>query len=169
NAGQSPDRCARGASLLRCRPHGRSARERREGVLMAAEQGIAHPTVAAPETTGVYVEGLRARLAGAVTIAGWMFVLDAIRGRPLYTPTVLAGLGVLMGTMVAEGLMAVVWWRRQPRRVIGRWRAARRGACRGRGEPLESGVMPTRGIVLTLLVLLATPLHAGKGASDFTE
>jgi hypothetical protein len=56
---------------------------------MAAEQGIAHPTVAAPETTGVYVEGLRAGLAGAVTIAVWFFVLDAIRGRPLYTPTVL--------------------------------------------------------------------------------
>src|SRR5438105_615626 len=29
--------------------------------------------------------------------------------------------------------------------------------------------MPTRRIVLTLLVLLATPLHAATPASDFTE
>jgi hypothetical protein len=57
---------------------------------MAAEQGITHPPVAAaPETTAVYAEGLRAGLAGAATIAGWFFLLDAIRGRPLYTPTVL--------------------------------------------------------------------------------
>ena len=57
---------------------------------MAAEQGVTHPPVAAaPETTAVYAEGLRAGLAGAATIAAWFFLLDAIRGRPLYTPTVL--------------------------------------------------------------------------------
>lgn len=57
---------------------------------MAAEQGITHPPVAAaPESTAVYAEGLRAGLAGAATIAGWFFLLDVIRGRPLYTPTVL--------------------------------------------------------------------------------
>ncbi len=57
---------------------------------MAAEQSVTHPAVAAaPDTTGVYAEGLRAGLAGAATIAAWFFILDAIRGRPLYTPTVL--------------------------------------------------------------------------------
>jgi hypothetical protein len=57
---------------------------------MAAERGITGPAVAgASETTAVYAEGLRAGLAGAATIAAWFLLLDTIRGRPLYTPTVL--------------------------------------------------------------------------------
>jgi hypothetical protein len=37
----------------------------------------------------VYADGIRAGLVGAATIALWFFVLDALAGRPLYTPTVL--------------------------------------------------------------------------------
>jgi len=39
--------------------------------------------------TGVYAEGIRAGLVGAATIAVWFLALDTIKGRPLYTPTVL--------------------------------------------------------------------------------
>jgi hypothetical protein len=37
----------------------------------------------------VYEEGFVAGLIGAATIAVWFLILDAIQGRPLYTPTVL--------------------------------------------------------------------------------
>jgi hypothetical protein len=36
-----------------------------------------------------YKEGFVAGLIGAATIAVWFLILDAIQGRPLYTPTVL--------------------------------------------------------------------------------
>jgi hypothetical protein len=42
-------------------------------------------------------EGLAAGLIGAVTIAVWFFILDAVKGRPFYTPSVL-------GTVVFKGL-----------------------------------------------------------------
>ena len=45
----------------------------------------------------VYADGIRAGLVGAVTIALWFFILDAIAGRPLYTPTVL-GTALFRGT-----------------------------------------------------------------------
>jgi hypothetical protein len=59
---------------------------------MAAESRWSSPAVVqgeAPEMTGVYAEGIRAGLIGAATIAVWFFVLDTIKGRPFYTPTVL--------------------------------------------------------------------------------
>jgi hypothetical protein len=37
----------------------------------------------------VYEEGIVAGMIGAVTLAVWFLILDAIAGRPLYTPTVL--------------------------------------------------------------------------------
>jgi hypothetical protein len=65
---------------------------------------IAEPLVTTPvvsedqvaETSAVYVEGIRAGLIGALTIAGWFFLLDTIAGRPLYTPNVL-GTALLHG------------------------------------------------------------------------
>jgi hypothetical protein len=45
---------------------------------------------------GAYAEGIRAGLAGAITIALWFAILDALHGRWLYTPTVL-------GTAVFRG------------------------------------------------------------------
>jgi len=37
----------------------------------------------------LYVEGIVAGIIGAATIAIWVFILDTISGRPLYTPTLL--------------------------------------------------------------------------------
>ena len=37
----------------------------------------------------ISTEGIVAGLIGAATVAVWFFILDAIQGRPLYTPTVL--------------------------------------------------------------------------------
>ncbi|HYR96477.1 MAG TPA: hypothetical protein VEM57_07045 [Candidatus Binatus sp.] len=59
---------------------------------MAAEPGISSQAVTAkpaPEVGAVYAEGIAAGVVGAATIAVWFLVLDAIKGRPLYTPTVL--------------------------------------------------------------------------------
>jgi hypothetical protein len=41
------------------------------------------------QLVGTYAEGIRAGLAGAVTIAVWFGLLDLWRGHPLFTPTVL--------------------------------------------------------------------------------
>ena len=43
----------------------------------------------APPVANVYAEGLLAGLAGGVAVALWFFVLDVLKGRPLYTPMVL--------------------------------------------------------------------------------
>ena len=37
----------------------------------------------------LYQEGMVAGIIGAVTIAIWFLILDTVKGRPLYTPTVL--------------------------------------------------------------------------------
>jgi hypothetical protein len=65
---------------------------------------VAEPLVTSPmvgedrvvEISATYAEGIRAGLIGAVTIAVWFFLLDAIAGRPLYTPNVL-GTALLHG------------------------------------------------------------------------
>jgi hypothetical protein len=59
---------------------------------MAAESGVSSPAVAGArpsEITAVYAEGILAGAVGAATIAAWFLLLDTVRGRPLYTPTVL--------------------------------------------------------------------------------
>jgi hypothetical protein len=59
---------------------------------MAAESHLSSPAVAGSRTsevTAAYAEGIVAGLVGAATIAGWFFILDAVRGKPFYTPTVL--------------------------------------------------------------------------------
>lgn len=43
-----------------------------------------------PAISTLIKEGLVAGMIGAATIAIWFLVLDAIQGRPLYTPTVLS-------------------------------------------------------------------------------
>jgi hypothetical protein len=52
---------------------------------------------AAVDDTATYVEGIRAGVAGAATIALWFFVVDLYAGRPFYTPAVL-GHAVFNGT-----------------------------------------------------------------------
>jgi hypothetical protein len=43
----------------------------------------------AEESAKLYQEGIVAGLIGAATVAIWFLIIDAINGRPLYTPTVL--------------------------------------------------------------------------------
>jgi hypothetical protein len=59
---------------------------------MPVQSGATQPVEVergAPASMAVYLEGIRAGLVGASIIALWFFVLDAIAGRPFYTPTVL--------------------------------------------------------------------------------
>lgn len=44
---------------------------------------------AAQDVTRLYQEGLVAGLVGAATVALWFLIIDAVQGRPLYTPAVL--------------------------------------------------------------------------------
>src|SRR5205823_15038228 len=58
---------------------------------MTAEPGIARQeSPPGPTTSNVYAEGILAGLVGAGAIAIWFLILDTVRGRPFYTPTVLA-------------------------------------------------------------------------------
>jgi hypothetical protein len=43
----------------------------------------------APEIVAVYQEGFLAGIVGAITVALWFLVVDALAGRPFHTPTVL--------------------------------------------------------------------------------
>jgi hypothetical protein len=47
------------------------------------------PSPVALETSALYQEGMLAGLLGALTVAVWFLVLDALSGRPFWTPTVL--------------------------------------------------------------------------------
>jgi hypothetical protein len=60
---------------------------------MTTDLGATSPTTLSDRprqaVSGVYGEGIRAGLVGAATVAAWFFLLDALAGRPLYTPSVL--------------------------------------------------------------------------------
>jgi hypothetical protein len=59
---------------------------------MTDQQNMAKPAPSesdARETSKIYEEGIVAGLIGAATVAIWFLILDTIKGRPLYTPTVL--------------------------------------------------------------------------------
>ena len=59
---------------------------------MTAQTETATPTYTAERSADfsrISTEGIVAGLIGAVTVAVWFFILDAVQGRPLYTPTVL--------------------------------------------------------------------------------
>jgi hypothetical protein len=63
------------------------------------------PEISAPtiDSSQIYKEGIIAGIVGAVTVALWFLVVDAIHGRPFYTPTVLGtalfGRGVWPATL----------------------------------------------------------------------
>ena len=72
-----------------------------------SEDGVAARAVLtvqsdAQDMSGIYAEGLLAGVIGAMTIALWFLLLDALDGRPLYTPNLL-GTALLRG---GEGLGA---------------------------------------------------------------
>jgi hypothetical protein len=55
------------------------------------------------DTTRVYQEGIIAGVLGGLTVAVWFLVVDAVHGRPFYTPSVLGtalfGRGVWPGSL----------------------------------------------------------------------
>jgi hypothetical protein len=70
---------------------------------MASRTEALDPVVTASrdrEQVAIYTEGIRAGLAGAATIALWFFILDVLRGRAFWTPSIL-------GTAVFHGADAV--------------------------------------------------------------
>ncbi len=58
---------------------------------MATKSQMSEPyeTVNASEMSFLYKEGVVAGFLGAVTIALWFLILDAIKGQPFHTPTLL--------------------------------------------------------------------------------
>jgi hypothetical protein len=73
-------------------------------------------TAAALERAKVYEEGFVAGLIGAATIAVWFLILDAIQGRPLYTPTILGtalfrgGESLALPGSVTSSFEIVLWF-----------------------------------------------------------
>ena len=71
-----------------------------------------------PERTDPYLDGIVAGTIGAATIAVWFLILDTIKGRPLYTPSVLgtvlfkpgARLPALESVPVSFELVLVYTW-----------------------------------------------------------
>ena len=61
--------------------------------MATAESQVTSPVLPASSTaeeiSKLYQEGIVAGIIGAATIAIWFLILDAINGRPLYTPTIL--------------------------------------------------------------------------------
>ena len=70
------------------------------------------------ESYRLYQEGIIAGLIGAATIAVWFLIIDALNGRPLYTPTVLGtalfkggeGLGAPASLPVDLGIVLMFTW-----------------------------------------------------------
>jgi hypothetical protein len=63
-----------------------------EDVMAARDHATSQAATGSPAAevpTAVYAEGLLAGITGAATIALWFLLVDAVRGRPLFTPTVL--------------------------------------------------------------------------------
>lgn len=59
---------------------------------MTAQPGVTGSATAGSqtsETSRLYQEGIVAGIIGAATIAGWFLIVDTLKGRPLYTPSVL--------------------------------------------------------------------------------
>jgi hypothetical protein len=76
------------------------------------------PRTAPFDATRVYQEGMIAGVLGALTIALWFLVLDALWGRPLWTPTILgtalfrggAGLGTPEALPVSVEMVLMFTW-----------------------------------------------------------
>ena len=75
-------------------------------------------TVRTSEDAALYQEGIVAGIIGAATVAVWFLVVDAVQGRPLYTPTVLGtalfgrgtGLGSLATLPVSLDMVLMFTW-----------------------------------------------------------
>jgi hypothetical protein len=82
---------------------------------------MSFPTDAAPRTTDatrLYQDGIVAGVLGALAVALWFLLLDALAGRPLWTPTVLgtalfrgaSGLGTLETLPVSLEMVLMFTW-----------------------------------------------------------
>src|SRR5919106_5364268 len=64
----------------------------KEGIMATFQSNASNSALPESPTTEpakLYQEGLIAGVIGAATIAVWFLIIDALNGRPLYTPTVL--------------------------------------------------------------------------------
>ena len=86
---------------------------------MTAQQDVSKPLEPASssiEVSKIYEEGIVAGLIGAATIAIWFLILDAIEGRPFYTPTVLGtalfrgGAGLTSPENLPASFELVLWF-----------------------------------------------------------
>jgi hypothetical protein len=76
------------------------------------------PSAAPLDASRLYREGMIAGVLGAAAVAGWFLVLDALAGRPLWTPTVLgtalfrrgAGLDAAATLPVSLEMVAMFTW-----------------------------------------------------------
>src|SRR5437867_3281646 len=90
-----------------CTQGGRAANPRpgppftlKEGKMTSTSSSVGTSETYGSKAAGTAIahgEGLVAGLIGAATIAVWFFILDLLKGRPFYTPSVL-------GTVVFRGL-----------------------------------------------------------------
>jgi len=87
---------------------------------MTPDTGLSIPVDTAPSLDAAqrYRDGMVAGVLGALTIALWFLILDALAGRPLWTPTVLgtvlfrggAGLGSVETLPVSMEMVLMFTW-----------------------------------------------------------
>lgn len=75
------------------------------------------PTTHAYDSTRVYQDGIVAGILAAVAVALWFLIFDTIRGRPLYTPSVLGtalfsrgAFGSIESTPVSTDMVVMFTW-----------------------------------------------------------
>jgi hypothetical protein len=79
---------------------------------------VSAPTTRTYDSTRVYQDGIMAGVLAAVAVALWFLVFDSVRGRPLYTPSVLgtalfgrgASLAPLEATPVSREMVLMFTW-----------------------------------------------------------
>ncbi len=142
---------------------------------MTAQTGattVVVPT-SAQDTARLYQEGIVAGVIGAATVAAWFLVLDALAGRPLWTPTVLGSAlfrrGVPSGPLETmpvslEMVLMFTWVHGLVFAAIGGL-ASRLLALAERNPSVGFGVLLLfivfeAGFTVTAMVLAAPVLHA---------
>jgi hypothetical protein len=79
---------------------------------------VSTPTTRTYDSTRVYQDGIVAGLLAALAVALWFLILDSVRGRPFYTPSVLgtalfgrgASLAPLEATPVSADMVLMFTW-----------------------------------------------------------
>lgn len=79
---------------------------------------VSAPTARAYDSTRVYQDGIVAGILAALAVALWFLIFDSVRGRPLYTPSLLgtalfgrgASLAPLEATRVSGDMVLMFTW-----------------------------------------------------------